>query len=78
MVTREYIARAAMEAYRKKGTAIARATLKALGLKAPPVSAPSEGTIVSYESYTEIWECFKNGRSPLSGFIKAPTYGARL
>lgn len=78
MVTKEYIARAAMEAYRKKGTAIARAALKALGIKAPPMSAPPEGTIVSYESYTEIRECFANHGTPLSGLIKAPSYGVRL
>lgn len=78
MVTKEYIARAAMEAYRKKGTAIARAALKALGIKAPPMSAPPEGTTVSYESYTEIRECFANNGSPLSGLIKAPSYGVRL
>lgn len=78
MVTKEYIARAAMEVYRKKGTAIARATLKALGIKAPPRSAPPDGTTVSYESYTEIRECFSNHGSPMSGLIGQPSYGVML
>lgn len=64
MVSKDYLIRAAMNAYRAKGTLIARAMLIALGVKVPP-RVPPAGTVVSYDSYTEIQECFANHGSPM-------------
>lgn len=64
MVTIEHIATSATNAYRAKGTAIARATLVFLGLPLPPVMdrrrrprAPRTGTL--------LMECFANEGSPM-------------
>lgn len=64
MVTIEYIATSATNAYRARGTAIARATLLHLGMPLPPVMdrrrrprAPRTGTL--------LMECFANGESPM-------------
>lgn len=64
MVTIEYIATSATNAYRAKGTAIARATLLCLGMPLPPVMArarrhgvPRNGRLVM--------ECFANEDSPM-------------
>lgn len=64
MVTIEYIGRSATNAYRAKGTAIARATLLHLGMPLPPVMdrrrrprAPRTGTL--------LMECFANDASPM-------------
>lgn len=70
MVTKDYLAQAAMHAYRRKGTLMARAMLKALGIDVPP-HMPAHGSVVSYESYTEIMECFANHGSPMDGRMGA-------
>ena len=73
MVDVEYIARAAMRAYRATGAAIARATLRALGIQAPP-RVPPRGTVVSFEAYTEmagrsedLIQCFEIRESTMDG-----------
>lgn len=68
MVSKAYLALAAMNAYRIKGTAIARAMLKALGIDVPP-RMPAYGSVVSCDSYTEIEECFANHGSPMDAHI---------
>ncbi len=68
MVTRAYIARSAMNAYRMKGTAMARVMLRALGIDVPS-RMPSEGVTVSYDAYTEIRECFANHGLPMDGLM---------
>lgn len=62
MVTIEYIGRSATNAYRAKGTAIARATLLHLGMPLPPIMdghrrprVPRGGTL--------LMECFANESS---------------
>lgn len=75
MVDVEYIARAAMRTYRATGAAIARATLRALGIQAPPRRRLPAGTVVSCGSYTEyagVAECFENRESPMDGRMGAP------
>lgn len=64
MVTIEYIGRSATNAYRAKGTAIARATLLHLGMPLPPIMdghrrprVPRTGTL--------LMECFANEDSPM-------------
>lgn len=64
MVTIEYIGRSATNAYRAKGTAIARATLLHLGMPLPPIMdrhrrprVPRTGTL--------LMECFANESSPM-------------
>lgn len=72
MVTIEYIAWAAMEAYRLTGAAMARATLRALGIPAPPRRRLPKGMVVSCEAYTEyaeVMECFENRESPMDGHM---------
>ena len=65
MVTIEYIAHAALRAYGTMGGPIAGATLRALGITAPPRRKLPKGMMVSCESSTEIMECFENHGSPM-------------
>lgn len=74
MVTIEYIAHAALHAYEAMGGPIARATLRALGIPAPPRRKLPKGMMVSCESYTEysaVMECFENRESPMDGYMGA-------
>lgn len=65
-MTIEYIMKSAIRAYRTKGTLIAWAFLKALGIAATP-PMPEDGTMVSEGRYTELMECFENHGSPMDG-----------
>lgn len=67
MVTLEYIRNAAWFVWTRRGTAISRAFIKALGEKpTPPRHNPyREGDIVSCDAYKDLQECFKNTSSPL-------------
>lgn len=64
MVTIEYIGRSATNAYRAKGTAIARATLLHLGMPLPPVMDRSRRPTVPMTGRL-VMECFVNGESPM-------------
>ncbi len=64
MVTIEYIGRSATNAYRAKGTAIARATLMFLGMPLPPVMDRSRRPMVP-RTGTLLMECFANEQSPM-------------
>lgn len=64
MVTIEYIGRSATNAYRAKGTAIARATLVFLGMPLPPVMDRSRRSRVP-RTGTLLMECFANEQSPM-------------
>lgn len=64
MVTIEYIGRSATNAYRAKGTAIARATLVFLGMPLPPVMDRSRRPTVPMTDRL-VMECFVNGESPM-------------
>lgn len=64
MVTIEYIGRSATNAYRAKGTAIARATLLYLGMPLPPVMDRRRSTRVR-RTGTLLMECFANEQSPM-------------
>ena len=70
MVTREYMAESARHWFRRKGTEIARAMLRALGVPYREI-ALRDGDVVSLDRYTEIEECFRNGESPMDGRILA-------
>ena len=64
MVTIEYIGRSATNAYRAKGTAIARATLLHLGMPLPPVMDRSRRPTVP-KTGRLVMECFVNEQSPM-------------
>lgn len=64
MVTIEYIGRSATNAYRAKGTAIARATLLHLGMPLPPVMDGRRRPRVG-RTGTLLMECFANEQSPM-------------
>lgn len=68
MVTREYMARSAAHWFGRKGTEMARAMLRALGIpyteRAPRIGVPIEAG-----RYTEIMECFENSGSPMDGIF---------
>lgn len=64
MVTVDYIARSAANAYRELGTAIAAATLLHLGLPLPPVMARSRRHMVPRDGGL-VMECFANEQSPM-------------
>lgn len=64
MVTVDYIARSAANAYRELGTTIAAATLMHLGLPLPPVMARARRHGVPMDG-TLLMECFANGESPM-------------
>lgn len=62
MVTAAKMRNLAIAAYRDTGSEMARAFLKALGVKAPP-RRPKTGEVVSAERYRDLEECFRNRRS---------------
>lgn len=64
MVTIEYIGRSATNAYRAKGTAIARATLLHLGMPLPPIMDGRRRPRVG-RTGTLLMECFANEASPM-------------
>lgn len=64
------MARSAAYWFRKKGTEMARAMLKALGIPYGE-RLPEIGTMVSEERYTEIMDCFENHGTPMDGRILA-------
>lgn len=64
MVTVEYIAMSATNAYRAKGTAIARATLLHLGMPLPPIMDRRRRPMVP-RTGTLLMECFANEQSPM-------------
>lgn len=64
MVTIEYIGRSATNAYRAKGTAIARATLLHLGIPLPPIMDGRRRPRVGHTG-TLLMECFANEASPM-------------
>lgn len=64
MVTVDYIARSASNAYRELGTAIAAATLMHLGLPLPPVMARARRHRVPRDGRL-VMECFANEDSPM-------------
>lgn len=70
MVTREYMARSARHWFRRKGTEMARAMLKALGIPYRE-RMPEIGTAVTEGRYAEIMECFENRGTPMDGRITA-------
>lgn len=66
MVTKEYMARSAKLWFRRKGTEMARAMLRALGIPYRE-RAPRIGASIAEDRYTEIMECFGNAESPMDG-----------
>ncbi len=66
MVTKEYMALSARKWFRRKGNAMARAMLRALGV-------PEErgdrlrGTHFDIAVYDEMKKCFENRESPMDG-----------
>ena len=72
MVTREYMARSARHWFRREGTALARAMLRALGL--PHAGGGRNSRPSARRGYTEaseIMECFENRGTPMDGRITA-------
>lgn len=69
MVTREYMARSARRWFRRKGTEMARAMLRALGVRCegPRIDAPR--MTEDYTERGEIMECFENRESPMDAAI---------
>lgn len=66
MVTREYMAGAALRAWRRKHTLPAWAMLKALGVSAE-YPAGSLWAVVPAERYDDLAECMANRESPMDG-----------
>ena len=66
MVTREYMARSAVLWVGRRGTEMARAMLRALGIPYRE-RAPRIGVPIAEDRYTEIMECFGNAESPMDG-----------
>lgn len=64
MVSIEYIGRSATQAYRAKGTAIARATLLHIGWPLPPIMDKHRRPRVGRSSRL-VMECFANESSPM-------------
>lgn len=70
MVGIEYIAHAAVRAWREGGTEMARAALVALGIRPSDVAAervPPSGAVVSERRWSGLAECFENRESPMDG-----------
>ena len=63
MVTRGYMARSAVLWFGRRGTEMARAMLRALGIPYRE-RAPRIGVPVAEDRYTEIMECFMNKVNP--------------
>lgn len=66
MATREYMARSAVLWFGRRGTEMARAMLRALGIPYRE-RAPRIGVPIAEDRYTEIMECFGNAESPMDG-----------
>ncbi|WP_289637739.1 hypothetical protein [uncultured Adlercreutzia sp.] len=73
MVTRDYMARSARHWFRREGTALARAMLRALGLPHAGGGRNSRRTSArrGYTEASEIMECFENRGTPMDGRITA-------
>lgn len=70
MVGIEYIAHAALRAWREEGTEMARAALVALGVRpsdVAPARMPAAGSVVSETRWLDLEECFANAESPMDG-----------
>ena len=70
MVGIEYIASAAVRAWRELGTETARAALVALGIRPSDIAAarmPAAGSVVSEWRWRDLAECFANDESPMDG-----------
>lgn len=70
MLNRNQLIATATAVYKRHGTTMARAFLKALGAPVPRYIGRRKlkrGEVISVDAYEELFNCFKNGASPMDG-----------